>query len=128
MIDCSIWAPLKKIDNKKYLYHYTSVEKAIKIIFYETLQFSNIKNTNDIFEQKPKLSFTKDVDEDHDLIKKEKVIEEYFNKHRHKIQILCFSQDDRRVSTENTLKKDLQRASVIGRGFALPRMWVSRIY
>lgn len=123
MKDHKIWAPLKKIDNDKYLYHYTSVEKAIKILFYNTLQFGNIASTNDIFEQKPKLSFSKEFEDDVELINKEKIIEKYFLEHRNKIQILCFSQDSHTPNDDSTLSKYLKLANVIGRGFALPRMW-----
>ena len=48
MNDYLVWSPLYKVDRTKYLYHYTSVEKAFKILYYKTLQFANITTTNDI--------------------------------------------------------------------------------
>ena len=44
-----------KIDCEKYLYHYTSVEKASKILYYKTLRFLPIVNTNDTIESKVRL-------------------------------------------------------------------------
>lgn len=120
MYNYKVWAPLEKIDRKKYLYHYTSVEKAIKILYYETLQFSSITTTNDIFEQKPKLSFE---DSDIEISIKAKKIQNYFNKQRNRVKILCFSQDNQKIIKDENLPKDKQLANVIGRGFALPRMW-----
>lgn len=120
MYNYKVWAPLEKIDRKKYLYHYTSIEKAIKILYYETLQFSSITTTNDIFEQKPKLSFE---DSDIEISIKAKKIQNYFNKQRNRVKILCFSQDNQKIIKDENLPKDKQLANVIGRGFALPRMW-----
>lgn len=120
MYNYKVWASLEKIDRKKYLYHYTSIEKAIKILYYETLQFSSITTTNDIFEQKPKLSFE---DSDIEISIKAKKIQNYFNKQRNRVKILCFSQDNQKIIKDENLPKDKQLANVIGRGFALPRMW-----
>lgn len=120
MNDYKVWAPLKKIDRNKYLYHYTSMEKAIKILYYETLQLSPITSTNDIFEQKPKLSFDNN---DIEIIVKAQKIQNYFNKQRNRVKMICFSQDNQEIDEYSELSKDKQFANVIGRGFALPRMW-----
>ena len=70
-----VWSPLNKIDSNIYLYHYTTIEKAFKIFYYKTLRFSNITKTNDIFEQKPKLSFDYNDPGIYDTIKE---IQEFF--------------------------------------------------
>lgn len=44
-----------EFDCEKYLYHYTSVEKASKILYYKTLRFLPIVNTNDTIESKVRL-------------------------------------------------------------------------
>lgn len=43
----------------KYLYHYTSFEKAIKIIYSEQLWFSSITKTNDTTESKVRIRFVR---------------------------------------------------------------------
>jgi hypothetical protein len=123
MNNFKIWSPLSKVEPQKYLYHYTDISKAMKILYYETLQFSPITNTNDIFEQKPKLLFEENIYDDSELLKAEKRIENYFQENRKRIKILCFSQDNQKDSANSLLTKDMQLANVIGRGFALPRMW-----
>ena len=123
MNNIRIWSPLSKVDPQKYLYHYTSISKAMKILYYETLRFSPITNTNDIFEQKPKLMFDDSIYDDPELLKAEKNIENYFQENRNRVKILCFSRDNQSVNANNSLTKDMQLANVIGRGFALPRMW-----
>ena len=122
MNNIRIWSPLSKVDPQKYLYHYTSISKAMKILYYETLRFSPITNTNDIFEQKPKLMFDDSIYDDPELLKAEKNIENYFQENRNRVKILCFSRDNQSVNTNNSLTKDMQLANVIGRGFALLRM------
>ena len=58
----SIWKPLyvEDFDYEQYLYHYTSVEAAIKIISNNSLLFSRISNTNDTSESKMKIIFSQD--------------------------------------------------------------------
>ena len=90
MNDYLVWSPLYKVDRTKYLYHYTSVEKAFKILYYKTLQFANITTTNDIFEQKPKLSFDETDLNTFDMVR---TIQKYFLKEQNRVRILCFSQD-----------------------------------
>ena len=115
-----VWSPLNKIDSNIYLYHYTTIEKAFKILYYKTLRFSNITKTNDIFEQKPKLSFDYNDPGIYDTIKE---IQEFFFNQQKRIKILCFSRDCQESVNFDDLSKDQKRANVIGRGFALPRMW-----
>lgn len=45
-------------DTNKYLYHYTNIDKAIKIINSNNLRFSPITNTNDTSEAKRKIMFS----------------------------------------------------------------------
>ena len=52
-----IWKTIDQVDTQKYLYHYTSMENAYKILYSKVLRFSNLCSTNDIFEQRPKLIF-----------------------------------------------------------------------
>lgn len=116
----------------KYLYHYTSVETAIKIVRSDRFLFSPISKTNDTSEAKMKIFFQVPQfqlgmnDEDYD--QKITKIREYFNSYKPYVRILCFSMDSK-IS-----KKDLAKSSknmiekakfydVLGRGFALPRMW-----
>lgn len=119
MNDYLVWSPLYKVDRTKYLYHYTSVEKAFKILYYKTLQFANITTTNDIFEQKPKLSFDETDLNTFDMVR---TIQKYFLKEQNRVRILCFSQDYEKDINMDNLSRDQRRANVIGRGFALPRM------
>lgn len=120
MNDYLVWSPLYKVDRTKYLYHYTSVEKAFKILYYKTLQFADITTTNDIFEQKPKLSFDETDLNTFDMVR---TIQKYFLKEQNRVRILCFSQDYEKDINMDNLSRDQRRANVIGRGFALPRMW-----
>ena len=115
MNDYLVWSPLYKVDRTKYLYHYTSVEKAFKILYYKTLQFANITTTNDIFEQKPKLSFDETDLNTFDMVR---TIQKYFLKEQNRVRILCFSQDYEKDINMDNLSRDQRRANVIGRGFA----------
>ena len=108
MNDYLVWSPLYKVDRTKYLYHYTSVEKAFKILYYKTLQFANITTTNDIFEQKPKLSFDETDLNTFDMVR---TIQKYFLKEQNRVRILCFSQDyEKDINMEN-LSRDQRRAN-----------------
>ncbi len=120
-----IWKTIDQVDTQKYLYHYTSMENAYKILYSKVLRFSNLCSTNDIFEQRPKLIF-EDLSNTEN-ISKAKEIKKYLSTHRKKIKILClstdqFNQSDYDIMCE-TLTFDQIRANVTGRGFALPRMW-----
>lgn len=122
-----IWAPIEKVEQGKYLYYYTTYNDAVKILFYDTLKFSKLNSSNDAFEQKPKVKFdSKDLA----LQKMFTQIHDGFEKIRDNIRILCFSTDavfekiQKQYQEMNLLlSKDLIRENVMGRGFALPRMW-----
>lgn len=113
-----IWAPLSDLESDdRYLYHYTKIDTCFKILYYETLQFSSISCTNDIFEQKPKISLSSD-----DMKLQEKYYEVLMalEKRRRKTQLLCFSRDAPKLKKDDVHRDE---ADVTGRGFALPRMW-----
>lgn len=116
-------------DTGKYLYHYTNIDCAIKIICQNTLLFSKISKTNDTSEAKTKITFTANNIKDNDLyIKMMKSIIKYFNQYRDIVQLLCFSEDiklkeqDKAKALHKMDNKD-KYYDVSGRGFALPRMW-----
>lgn len=155
MIDCLFlggdamairaWRPVNEIkknqdqnqDQDQYLYHYTTMEKAYSILCSNELWFSELTSTNDIFEQKVKISFN-DVKKPHNgtdayqtIIAKIKEVRKYMDKSREKIKLLCFSRDlefsDEQKEAYNGLQAsiphDYSAINVIGRGFSLPRMW-----
>lgn len=122
-----IWSPIDKVEKEKFLYHYTTYDKALKILYYNTLKFSRLNASNDAFEQKSKV----DLDSK-DLALRQMFthIHDEFEKIRRNIRILCFSTDavfdkiKRQYQEMNSsFSKDLIRENVAGRGFALPRMW-----
>ena len=98
-----------------YLYHYSSFEKATKILFNDNLRFSNIYHLNDTTEYKPKIIFSKDNEVNNKIY--ERCLE--INKH---IKICCFTQDTQKI---HKFKKqnNMYFIDYTGRGFALPRMW-----
>lgn len=129
----NVWRTLftENFDCNQYLYHYTTVDKAIKIIFSNQLWFSKITKTNDTTESKVRIRYVKN--NTHEPIKSDKrteVVSEYLSKNTDTIRILCFSRDI------PITPKDMKKAMVLhknhdkdkyfdvsGRGFALPRMW-----
>lgn len=126
-----LWKPLHvdNFDCEKYLYHYTNVETAIKIIHSNSLLFSQISRTNDTSESKMKIVF-----EENNILDKEKYkssrdkISNYFKEYSQFIQLLCFSMDAKiSDSDKNKYIKLLgdkdKYYDVSGRGFSLPRMW-----
>lgn len=128
------WSPLRYIDENKYLYHYTSMENACNIIYSNELWSSKITNTNDIFEQKIKISLKK-IEKAHqgeiNYVGTSK-IRSYLNEFRQHINLMCFSKDmkfkcdkEKRdfYSVMDSLSPDCIETNVIGRGFSLPRMW-----
>lgn len=132
------WRPVDKIDTNQYLYHYTTMEKAYSILFSNELWFSDLTSTNDIFEQKVKISFKNVKDsnlgetERREIIDKINEVREYMDRTRANIKLLCFSRDiELSNSREKTAYTKLQESllheyraiNVIGRGFSLPRMW-----
>lgn len=124
-----VWQTIDKIDSNLYLYHYTSVETLFKILYYNSLRFSDLCKTNDLFEQKPKIIFKSKDPDDYERIR---IIKQYLNDRRKRVKVLCFSQDSQYEDEQLKniqhemgihLSKDKQKAHMIGRGFALPRMW-----
>lgn len=133
-----VWAPLNSIEKDKYLYHYTSMEKACSILFNNELWFSNLCSTNDAFEQRVKISFSslkencKTALQSQEMAKKIADVRNYMENIRSRIQLLCFSRDTDFITFEDkkafeslilSLPDEYQAINVIGRGFALPRMW-----
>lgn len=139
------WRPVNEIkknqdqdqNQDQYLYHYTTMEKAYSILCSNELWFSELTSTNDIFEQKVKISFN-DVKKPHNgtdayqtIIAKIKEVRKFMDKSREKIKLLCFSRDlefsDEQKEAYNRLQAsmphDYSAINVIGRGFSLPRMW-----
>ena len=66
-----------KFDCGKYLYHYTSVEKASKILFHKNFSFSLITRTNDTTESKIKLEFDNSSAVESYREKQDKIIQLY---------------------------------------------------
>lgn len=125
-----VWQTLfhNKFDTQKYLYHYTSFDKALKIINSNKLLFSSITNTNDTTESKLKISFDKPdqmTDAEFDLARE--MVLNYFNSFSASFKLMCFSMDSVLPSkyyngnVYNNIKDQYYDYS--GRGFALPRMW-----
>ena len=128
MTDFSLWAPIdNNFDSKQFLYHYTDVEKAIKILFYKKLLFSSLTNVNDTSEAKAKISFAQGQGSQADVIKnKINIIKEYIKDNSRFLKMLCFSMDSEEiienVNSPKWMHFDRYR-DLIGRGLALPRMW-----
>ncbi len=126
-----LWKPLYLDDFSfdKYLYHYTNIEKAIKIIHSNSLLFSPINKTNDTSESKMRLCFQVSNNTTQEEYTEEvTAITNYFNQYSQVVQLLCFSTD----AKINKIQRNKYLASigekdkyydVSGRGFALPRMW-----
>ena len=121
-----VWQSIDKIDPDVYLYHYTSIETLLKILYFNSLRFSDLCKTNDLFEQKPKIIFESKAPEDFERIK---IIKQYLNDQRKRVKVLCFSQDSQyepeqleniQHEIRTHLTKDKERAHMFGRGFALP--------
>lgn len=120
-----VWSTLDKVEQGKYLYHYTTYETALKILFFKTLRFSKLSATNDAFEQKPKVKLDS---EDLALRQMFTQLHTNFEKNQSRIRILCFSMDPifdkhkkQYQEMSSFFSKDMIRENVNGRGFALPR-------
>lgn len=100
-----------------YLYHYTSIEKAVTILDSNSLRFSKITATNDTLEAKPKMSY-RNIYANDEL---NEIVNEISRINRNYIQLLCFSKDSEIDKATNNQRVYLSDYS--GRGFALPRMW-----
>lgn len=130
-MEFDVWKPLYVDEFKydKYLYHYTSIESAIKIICCNKLLFSPLSQTNDLLEAKMKIVFEKNNITDWSKYQeKVKIISNYFKQHVQIVQLLCLSMDTKIRKNDKMKYKDLIGAKdmyfdISGRGFALPRMW-----
>lgn len=132
-MDLNLWKTLfdNNFDYDQYLYHYTSVEKAIKIINSNELWFSRISKTNDTTESKLRIKF-KDSFTGKNILPDErtKAVSEYLSRTSDCVRIICFSVDSK---LKNEDLKDAEELhlnhakdkyfDISGRGFALPRMW-----
>lgn len=119
-IDNQAWHTLfeNSFYNDQYIYHYTNVNKAIKILNTDSLRFSPLNKTNDTMESKPKISVLDSKDS-----KKIKRIREYFvDLNAKSIQLLCFTMDYPKMNEIEVNEID-KYSNYSGRGFALPRMW-----
>lgn len=106
----------KLFDPQKYLYHYTDINKATKIIYNGTLKFSKISKTNDTLESKPRIGDDTSYSE---------CIEQFKELNRNYVQLLCFATDSN-VNTQDfnfEITERIKYTDFSGRGFALPRMW-----
>lgn len=102
----------------KYFYHYTSISKAIKILYSNALRFSKLNTVNDTLEWKPKIS----KKAFHDAYAFKSAIDYFEDIARTEIQLLCFSRDSScKLKATSSIETKLTDYS--GRGFALPRMW-----
>ena len=125
---------ISDFDNNKYLYHYTNVDKALKILTSNSLRFSRIDYTNDTSESKLKINFEKPdfnvESEIKEFDKKTEKILDFFNRKNPLIRLLCFSMDVKyskadiqSIYNKQHLTSKDKYYNVLGRGFALPRMW-----
>ena len=91
----------------EYLYHYTTFDGALKIIYGDKLRFSPLSATNDTAEQKLRICYPfRDIKQRRDDVGR-------FEKY-------C---QDRPKASSNEVASLSDIFDVRGRGFALPRMW-----
>lgn len=125
-MEYDVWKTLytHDFDMKKYLYHYTNIDKAIKIVCSQGLRFSPITLTNDTSESKVKISFLgnnrKIIPHNDERVR---CVEEYLLQNRQFVRLLCFSMDVFKPKDIYTDQDKERYYDVLGRGFALPRMW-----
>lgn len=101
----------------EYLYHFTSIDKAVLILDGNCLKFSKITSMNDTLEAKPKMS--KKIISSNENV--EKIFNEIDKINKNYIQLICFTKDKAVKKCEKDQIAILTDYS--GRGFALPRMW-----
>ena len=128
-----VWKTLftDDLDLKQYLYHYTTIDKAIRIINSEQLWFSRLTNLNDTTESKLKIAFNNGNSKNISINdKRTKEITKYLSESNDGIRLLCFSQDINLPKSQKTralkFHKNHEKDKYFdftGRGFALPRMW-----
>lgn len=110
----------ERLDTKKYLFHYTTIENAVKILYGNSLKFSKISRANDTLESKPRIH----IDSDQELFRN--VIKYFREMNNECLQILCFTMDlDKKCTSEfsNELDDKERMTNFAGRGYSLPRMW-----
>lgn len=112
---CAGWR--SGFDPDEYIYHYTSFETALKIIFSDQFRLSPLCKMNDTTEQKTRLNYNFSTKGRKNDIEK---FEKYWSNWSANSKLLCFSRD---LSKEEQLKYKSDAFDVGGRGFALPRMW-----
>lgn len=111
----ALWKP--RFNPGEFLYHYTTFETALKILYSDKFQFSPLSKTNDTTEQKTRINyaFPTDSNRKNDILS----FENYWSGWAKNSKLLCFSLD-RPVSSRAIQKNPFD---ISGRGFALPRMW-----
>jgi len=133
-MNVDVWKPMydENFDPTRYLYHYTNLDKAIKILHSESFIFSQIRGTNDTSESKLKISYKGDLSIDDPSILDEKIkkVDKFFKENIGFIRLLCFSMDvpipdNDKPKVQQFLEKDHRNkfCDIKWRGFALPRMW-----
>ncbi len=106
-------------NEKEFLYHYTSMSTAFKILNTDTLRLSKLSRTNDTSEAKPKISVSEKEYEE-----KMRIIYDYFSQiNQNNIELACFCRDTKKKSSSEKISDSLKYDDYSGRGFALPRMW-----
>ena len=113
-----LWRTLyeNEFNPNAYLYHYTNISSATKILYYQNLKFSKLTKMNDTLEAKPKISQenAKNSDNIADIV-------QYFQDTNNKLQLLCMSRDF--GNSRTTVDEITKYSDFSGRAFALPRMW-----
>lgn len=107
----------REFQTGNFLYHYTKIGNAAKILNNNSLKFSKISSANDPLEAKPKISKL-DADTGYDFSTAIKLFKDI---NAEDIQLLCFTQDmDKQDDNVDTI---VRFTDYSGRGFAFPRMW-----
>lgn len=119
----NVWSAwyLRTFDADKYVYHYTSFETAIKILYGDNLLFAPLSRTNDTAEQKSRIAY--DFDSDDAFMKDKEKFEKYWLNWTANSKVLCFSRDREKSAVSLEGVKVQNKMEMSGRGFALPRMW-----
>lgn len=126
-----IWKTLFSgdFDDGMYLYYYTNLETAKRIISSNQIDFYPLNSFNDFAEEKVKLNYIDESNNTKYLVETE-LIKEYFNKRYEFIQLLSFSQDFHftknkitKISSKHTDHEKDKYFDVSGRGFSIPFMW-----
>lgn len=119
----NVWSAwyLPTFDADKYVYHYTSFETAIKILYGDNLLFAPLSRTNDTTEQKSRIAY--DFVSDDAFMKDKDKFERYWLNWTANSKVLCFSRDREKSAESLEGVKVRNKMEMSGRGFALPRMW-----